>query len=87
MFVFQNANTEGLKLPQVSVVPVEIRGETSKFDLTLFIEERAQGFNASIEYSVSLFDDSTIARMWGHFESLLSEIIKYPSSASRSCVY
>ncbi|EEF60978.1 amino acid adenylation domain protein [Pedosphaera parvula Ellin514] len=78
MFVFQNSPSESLRLPQLNVIPLEIRGETSKFDLSLFIEEREHGLTASFEYSVSLFDDSSITRMWGHFQTLLEEIIHNP---------
>jgi amino acid adenylation domain-containing protein/HAD superfamily phosphatase (TIGR01681 family) len=74
MFVLQNASTQDVKLPQLTVTPLEITNEASKFDLTLFMEESPQGFVASFEYSVHLFDDATITRMGGHFQSLLEGI-------------
>ena len=36
------------------------------------------GLAGNFEYATDLFDQSTIARMVGHFETLLSEIVKGP---------
>ncbi len=78
MFVLQNAPAEELKLADLSVTPVEVTQKTSKFDLTLFIDEHARGFTASFEYNADLFDAATIARMRGHFEMLLEGIAADP---------
>jgi amino acid adenylation domain-containing protein/FkbH-like protein len=78
MFVFQNSPTESLEFPELTVTPLEIKGDTSKFDLSLFIEERKDGLTAGFEYCTSLFDDSTIARMWGHLQTLIEEIVQNP---------
>ncbi|MDB6124520.1 MAG: hypothetical protein JWQ71_3513 [Pedosphaera sp.] len=78
MFVLQSAPTKGLKLPHLALEPLEIKNETSKFDLTLFIEEGAEGLTGAFEYNVSLFDEATIARMGGHFEMLLKGIVANP---------
>ena len=74
MFVLQSAPTQGLKLPQLTLTPLEITNETSKFDLTMFVEEGPEGITVSFEYSVHLFDSPTITRMGGHFQSLLQGI-------------
>ena len=74
MFVLQNAPTQELNLPQLSLDMMEVQHETAKFDLTLFIEKRGEEFVGKLEYNVDLFDVSTITRMWGHLKNLLQGI-------------
>ena len=52
---------------------------TSKFDLTVTLAENAQGLRGSIEYCTDLYTEATITRMIGHFENLLTAIVKNPS--------
>jgi amino acid adenylation domain-containing protein len=44
---------------------------TSKFDLSLSMMNDGVRFSGSLEYSSDLFDQATIVRLIGHFESLL----------------
>ncbi len=44
----------------------------AKFDLTMFVSETTNGLYAGIEYNSDLFDASTIARLAGHYETLLA---------------
>ncbi|XXY19116.1 amino acid adenylation domain-containing protein [Sorangium sp. So ce216] len=56
----------------------------SKFDLMLELDEREDGIIGRIEYSAALFDARTIARMAGHYETLLegaSRDVDLPLSA------
>ena len=50
---------------------LDIQTDTAKFDLTLDVEERPEGIIGRIEYNTDLFEASTIARMAGHFQTLL----------------
>ena len=50
----------------------------AKFDLAVEMVETSQGLSALFEYNDDLFDDSTIARMLGHFETLLESIVLDP---------
>ncbi|RYG54799.1 MAG: amino acid adenylation domain-containing protein [Chitinophagaceae bacterium] len=50
----------------------------TKFDLTLFIAEKADEITATFEYSIDLFSDETIKRMQGHLKKLLDEIVDNP---------
>jgi amino acid adenylation domain-containing protein len=51
----------------------------TKFDLTLFIAEKAGVITAIFEYSKDLFVEETIERMHGHFRKLLEEIVENPN--------
>jgi len=51
---------------------------TSKFDLTLFVKEGADGLTATAEYRTELFDAATIRRFLGHYQMLLEGIVANP---------
>ncbi|NEQ20441.1 MAG: amino acid adenylation domain-containing protein, partial [Microcoleus sp. SIO2G3] len=78
MFVLQNAPIEALELPGLSLDMLEVDSETARFDLTLTLTETEQGLNGALEYNTDLFDAATIARMLGHFETLLAGIVAHP---------
>ncbi|MEO1376010.1 MAG: amino acid adenylation domain-containing protein [Cyanobacteria bacterium J06635_10] len=78
MFVLQNVPIPNLDLSDISVSYEEGDNGTSKFDLTLFIEDSEQGLVATCEYNTDLFNANTITRMLGHFQTLLSSIVNDP---------
>ena len=78
MFVLQNAPMETLKLSGLSLTPVEVDTEIAKFDLTLSLTDTAQGLIGVFEYNTDLFDSDAIARMQGHFQTLLEGIVANP---------
>jgi amino acid adenylation domain-containing protein len=78
MFVFQNGDLSAPRLPGLESQLVPIDTGTSKFDLTLTIEQQTGGLIASIEYNVDLFDETTIRRMLDHFFALLEAGIAAP---------
>jgi amino acid adenylation domain-containing protein len=51
---------------------------TSKFDLTLFATDCGDEIWLEMEYSTDLFDDERIARMLGHFQTLLESVADDP---------
>lgn len=60
-----------------SVEPMVDNG-TSKFDLTLFLENRPDCLNVTFEYNSDLFERATIERMIGHLQTLLEGIVINP---------
>ncbi|WP_414585757.1 condensation domain-containing protein [Scytonema sp. PCC 10023] len=78
MFALQNAPISSLDVPELNVSSFPIETGTAKFDLTLSMEDTSSGLIAEWEYNSDLFDDSTIARMAGHFVTLLSGIVANP---------
>ncbi|WP_460202333.1 amino acid adenylation domain-containing protein [Scytonema sp. NUACC21] len=78
MFVLQNVPIPNLDLPDISVSHEEGYNGTSKFDLTLFMEDSEQGLVATCEYNTDLFNADTITRMLWHFQTLLEGIVSDP---------
>ncbi|QLE40511.1 amino acid adenylation domain-containing protein [Nostoc sp. C052] len=78
MFVLQNVPLSNPRLSDISVTCEEGYNGTSKFDLTLFMEDDEQGLVATFEYNTDLFNADTIARMLLHFQTLLESIVSNP---------
>jgi amino acid adenylation domain-containing protein/thioester reductase-like protein/FkbM family methyltransferase len=79
MFVLQNAPTaSGLELNGLNVSPLPVKLTTSRFDLTLIMQNSPTGLVGLWEYSTDLFDASTIERMTSHFVTLLEGIVANP---------
>ncbi len=60
---------------QLSEFEADIR--TSKFDLTMYVEESSEP-KIALNYSTDLFDAETIERMLGHYEQLLKAVVENP---------
>src|SRR5215472_9812593 len=56
----------------------DVEAGTAKFDLALDLWEYPDGIEAYIEYSTDLFSEETVARMAGHFRTLLEAIVVNP---------
>jgi amino acid adenylation domain-containing protein/non-ribosomal peptide synthase protein (TIGR01720 family) len=78
MFVLQNAPISELELPSLTLNPLGVETQTAKFDLTLSMDITDRGLLGIWEYSTDLFDAATIARMTGHFQTLLESIVAQP---------
>jgi amino acid adenylation domain-containing protein len=73
MLAFQNNASEALALPGVAAEIHALTTGTAKFDLNLVLSETAQGgLTGLIEFSLDLFDGTTIARLAGHLARLLA---------------
>jgi amino acid adenylation domain-containing protein/thioester reductase-like protein len=79
MFVLQNTPASQLELTGLSVSELPIETSTTKFDLTLVMENTSTGLVGWWQYNNDLFDSSTIERMMGHFVTLLEGIVANPS--------
>ncbi len=79
MLVFQNLPTDGMKLTGLDVEQFDLHNGTAKFDLKLDVFEDRNGLRAILEYSTDLFEDVTISRMIGHFQTLLQGIVANPN--------
>ncbi|MBD2521400.1 non-ribosomal peptide synthase/polyketide synthase [Nostoc sp. FACHB-133] len=78
MFVLQNAPTSGLEMSKLNVSSLPVKLTTSRFDLTLIMQNSPTGLIGLWEYSTDLFDASTIERMTSHFVTLLEGIVANP---------
>jgi amino acid adenylation domain-containing protein len=71
LFAVQNAPRAALRLTDLELQHFPFIGETATFDLSLFIGEVSAGLRLTFEYNTDLFQAETIARMVGHFQTLL----------------
>jgi amino acid adenylation domain-containing protein len=71
-FALQNAPAGALELPGVSLAPVSVPIEESKFDLAASLQETPEGLGGWIEYATDLFDEATMDRFAGHLANLLA---------------
>jgi natural product biosynthesis luciferase-like monooxygenase protein len=92
MFIFQKAHkfgTEGLsgfalgeggviEFADLTVESVGLKQSVAQFELTLVMAEVKGELAISLQYNTDLFDESTIARMAGHFKTLLGAIAASP---------
>jgi len=73
-FSLQNTPTEPLVLPGLTLELLEIHNRTTKFDFTVFLFDNPDGLKTTLEYNADLFDEATIGRLLGHWETLLSAV-------------
>ncbi len=78
MFVFQNLPPAKANLPDLVVRTVSLEKTSTKFDLTLTINEQDSGLSAILDYRDDLFAPATIERLTGHFQTLLKAMIAFP---------
>ncbi|MFG3700935.1 amino acid adenylation domain-containing protein [Micromonospora sp. NPDC047620] len=77
MFVHADAPAP-LRLPGIDATCVEVPNRTAKFDLTVAVRPGADGPDAVVEYRTDLFDAATVARLAGHFRTLLADLVADP---------
>jgi amino acid adenylation domain-containing protein len=78
LLVLQNTAPAALRLDGLRVHRLAVTSGTAKFDLTLYLTERADGLLTSLEYSTELFDAATIERLLGHYRVLLEGVVTDP---------
>jgi amino acid adenylation domain-containing protein len=82
VFQLHEGGAAPLELPGLVLSPVRAAGQTAKFDIVLNLEESASGaLMGTWSYNTDLFDHATLARMSGHFESLLAGAAADPGSS------
>jgi amino acid adenylation domain-containing protein len=78
VFSLQNTPIEALELPELKLSLVEFDTKTAKLDLEFQLWQDLESLKGQIIYSTDLFDDPTITRMLGHFQTLLESIVANP---------
>ena len=79
LFILQNFPAETPELPGLELSGLAVDNETAKMELMLTMGDREGVLRGGVEYNTDLFDDATIERMIGHFQTLLSAIVADPS--------
>ncbi|MCY7283313.1 MAG: amino acid adenylation domain-containing protein, partial [Cyanobacteria bacterium CAN_BIN43] len=77
-FVLQNAPVSEIELAGLTLSTLTTEHKTAKLDLTLSLEQINDELIGSWEYNTDLFDDDTITRMAGHFQTVLAGIVADP---------
>ncbi|HEU4835901.1 MAG TPA: amino acid adenylation domain-containing protein, partial [Pyrinomonadaceae bacterium] len=80
--VMQNAPREQMQLTDLELETLPVETQQTKFDLTLFLEERNDHIAGKLEYACDLFDAGTVERLIAHWQTILNHVV----SASRSRV-
>ncbi|GAB0057976.1 Linear gramicidin synthase subunit D [Candidatus Magnetaquicoccaceae bacterium FCR-1] len=79
LFALQNAPFAPPDLAGVTMRALDLYGKSAKFDISLSMEENAEGLSGNFEYNTDLFDATTIERFIGYFTSLLKNIAATPN--------
>ncbi|MBD2208314.1 amino acid adenylation domain-containing protein [Nostoc linckia FACHB-104] len=75
MFVLQNPASNSIWKTE------ELETGTAKFDILLSMIDSEEGLTGTLEYNTDLFNADTIARMLGHFQTLLEGVVSYPNQS------
>src|SRR4028118_1085235 len=78
VFSLQNTPIQALELPGLTLSQLNFGNPSAKFDLEFHLWESPEGLRGQVVYSIDLFDDATISRMLGHFQTLLESIVTNP---------
>ncbi|BAY81640.1 peptide synthetase [Calothrix parasitica NIES-267] len=78
MFILHNTPTQNIDLSGLSLKHLEPEQETARFDLSLDMYETPDGLTGIFEYNTDLFTKSTIERIIGHFQTVLTAIVANP---------
>ncbi|NEU77743.1 non-ribosomal peptide synthetase [Nostoc sp. UIC 10630] len=73
MFVLQNPASNSIWKTE------ELETRTAKFDVLLSMIDSEEGLTGTLEYNTDLFNADTIARMVGHFQTLLEGVVSDPN--------
>ncbi len=75
MFALQNAPSGSIEAAGLEISPIPMQSRRSAFDLSLFIHPEPAGLIAALEYSSSLFDPDSAARMASCYRRLLASAV------------
>jgi amino acid adenylation domain-containing protein len=78
LFILQNTPPLALRMADLTITPIEVDTCTAKFDLTLDLTETPEGLHGWLEYNSDLFEPETVARMAGHYQTLLEAVVADP---------
>ncbi|OYV21526.1 MAG: amino acid adenylation domain-containing protein [Methylococcaceae bacterium NSP1-2] len=79
LLVLQPADQQDVDLTGLTVNKLSIPHDSAKFDLAISLREQADGLTGTIEYNTDLFTSDTIARLAGHFQTLLTAVVAHPN--------
>ena len=78
MFVMGYVEIDKLELPGLSLSVHHVENRTANVDLLLTMWETNDGMSGFLKYNTDIFDDSTIAKMVKHFQTLIENLVTDP---------
>jgi amino acid adenylation domain-containing protein len=78
-------DTDGLNGParfdmgELVLETLPLKRDTSQFELSLMVLEAGQSLSVTLQYNTDLWDEATIARLAGHYRTLLEGIVADPT--------
>ena len=78
LFALQNVPPSAFTFAGVRSSSVKLDSKSAKFDLSLLVWEDKHGLRGEVEYNTDLFEEATIARLVGHYQTLLDGIVANP---------
>ena len=84
LFNMENTPHTHFDLPQLTLQTLPLDSKIASFDLVLFLEEDGDELHLLAEYSTELFDEATISRLLGHYQTLLEGIVENPARSLTS---
>jgi acyl carrier protein len=75
-----DSTAKEVQLDQVQVLDYKTEQLASKYDLILYFQETAEGFQIAFEYSTDLFEHATVTRMARRFQILTETLLKKPEA-------
>nr|WP_279636949.1 non-ribosomal peptide synthetase [Corallococcus llansteffanensis] len=80
LFVLQNTPDTEVRLPELTLRPVDVELTTTKFDLDLSLGRTPSGFEGALSYSTDLFEAATARRLTEHLVQLLEGAVATPDA-------
>ncbi len=81
MFILENSPRSDMRVGDITLRPLELKGLTSKFDLTLSLAPEGDGLQGRLNYNCELFEPATIHRMIAHYQQVLEGIAGQPDQS------
>ncbi len=69
---------QAIEFAGLTLTPLDIESEASKFDLTVLLWDMPGGISGTFEFNADLFETGTIISAAGHFEALLQQAAASP---------
>ena len=76
-FTLEDTALKVLELTGLTLRPIEVDSEI-QFDLTVSLQDTAEGLRGAFEYNPALFADKTIVKLVKHFQRLLNDVVADP---------
>ncbi|MFJ8864535.1 amino acid adenylation domain-containing protein [Streptomyces sp. NPDC102473] len=70
-----------VELPGATVVPLESRADTAKFDLSFSFTDQGQFFDCGVEFALDLFDRDSVEVLVARLKRLLAAVTADPDAA------